>query len=99
MYRTSKLNNATLVTSTSQRDYDTVQMKHELNSLRRNLHDLCARSNTSFDCNKFLRTDDVTTSTIATIASKNTINPSDTVLIQQTQPIRETVNNDTRCPI
>ncbi|PII48888.1 hypothetical protein BKN43_00005, partial [Klebsiella quasipneumoniae] len=47
MYRTSRINNAPVVAS--QHDYDRDQIKRELNSLRRNVHDLCTRSGTSFD--------------------------------------------------
>ncbi|ABS76416.1 unknown [Antheraea pernyi nucleopolyhedrovirus] len=35
-------------------DYDREQLRRELNSLRRSVHELCTRSATGFDCNRFL---------------------------------------------
>nr|WRK23808.1 hypothetical protein [Bombyx mori nucleopolyhedrovirus] len=69
MYSTSKINNAHVVAS--QHDYDRDQIKRELNSLRRSVHDMCTRSGTSFDCNKFLRSDDMTP-VVTTITPKRT---------------------------
>ncbi|QDL57002.1 hypothetical protein QKQ66_gp150 [Dione juno nucleopolyhedrovirus] len=35
-------------------DYDRDQIRRDLNSLRRNVHELCTRSMTGFDCNRFV---------------------------------------------
>lgn len=35
-------------------DYDRDQIRRDLNSLRRNMHELCTRSTTGFDCSRFL---------------------------------------------
>ncbi|AAP29798.1 unknown [Choristoneura fumiferana multiple nucleopolyhedrovirus] len=35
-------------------DYDREQLRRDLNSLRRSVHELCTRSTTGFDCNRFL---------------------------------------------
>ncbi|AAN28124.1 hypothetical protein QKT50_gp003 [Rachiplusia ou multiple nucleopolyhedrovirus] len=100
MYRTSRINNAPVVAS--QHDYDRDQIKRELNSLRRNVHDLCTRSGTSFDCNKFLRSDDMTP-VVTTITPKRTadykiteyvgdvktIKPSDRPLVESGPLMRE----------
>ncbi|AGA16161.1 hypothetical protein [Thysanoplusia orichalcea nucleopolyhedrovirus] len=64
MYRAPRIHNATTVVA-SQHNYDPDQIKRELNSLRRNVHDLCTRSGTSFDCNRFLRSEDMTSVIIA----------------------------------
>lgn len=40
-------------------DYDQNQLRRDLNSLRRNVHELCTRSaTTGFDCNRFLDSTD-----------------------------------------
>lgn len=44
------MTNTTVVTT----DYDSDQLRRELNSLRRNVHELCMRTLTGFDCNRFL---------------------------------------------
>ncbi|AJD09301.1 hypothetical protein [Condylorrhiza vestigialis mutiple nucleopolyhedrovirus] len=38
----------------SNHDYDREQIKRDLNSLRRSVHELCTRSTTGFDCNRIL---------------------------------------------
>nr|ALR71223.1 hypothetical protein AGNV_165 [Anticarsia gemmatalis multiple nucleopolyhedrovirus] len=38
----------------SNHDYDREQIRRELNSLRRSVHELCTRSTTGFDCNRIL---------------------------------------------
>jgi hypothetical protein len=35
-------------------DYDREQIRRDLNSLRHNVHELCTRSTTGFDCNRIL---------------------------------------------
>ncbi|QBC76121.1 nesp142 [Neophasia sp. alphabaculovirus] len=38
----------------SNHDYDREQIRRDLNSLRRSVHELCTRSTTGFDCNRIL---------------------------------------------
>ena len=40
----------------SNHDYDREQIRRDLNSLRRSVHELCTRSTTGFDCNRILET-------------------------------------------
>ncbi|ABM05441.1 Mv-ORF125 peptide [Maruca vitrata nucleopolyhedrovirus] len=102
MYRTSRItsriNNAPVVSS--QTDYDRDQIKREINSLRRNVHDLCTRSGTSFDCNKFLRSDDMS-SVVTTIAPKKTITEyvGDKTLLVESAPLVRDVEKYGNCVV
>ncbi|UZE89809.1 hypothetical protein [Parapoynx stagnalis nucleopolyhedrovirus] len=87
-------------TSTSNvRRYDTSQdqIRNEINTLRHNMHDLCTRTSTNFDCNKFLTSDTGDKMVIANSGSvgvpvefvnTNKIN-SDRLLVESV-PLRET---------
>ncbi|AKN81015.1 hypothetical protein [Lonomia obliqua multiple nucleopolyhedrovirus] len=64
MYRTSlKPNNAL---NARHYDYDRDQLKRDINNLRHNMHDLCTRTSTNFDCSKFLRNDNTVTAAVMT---------------------------------
>ena len=55
MHRPTAARNAAAVVTV---DSDQNQLRRDLNSLRRNVHELCTRSATGFDCNRFLDSTD-----------------------------------------
>lgn len=55
MFRTLRTPNALNV---RHYDYDQDHVRNELNTLRHNMHELCTRTMTNFDCNRFLPSND-----------------------------------------
>lgn len=91
MYR---LNNAETSVASA---YEQKMTRRDLTNLRHNMHDMCTRSNTNFDCSKFLR-DDVTVSSTSNGVLVNTggIKPSTVTTTAAILPTSEIVVKNNR---
>ncbi|AGR57184.1 hypothetical protein [Choristoneura rosaceana nucleopolyhedrovirus] len=55
IYNNNKMNRSTMKNAAAMTaDYEREQLRRDLNSLRRSVHELCTRSTTGFDCNRIL---------------------------------------------
>jgi Protein of unknown function (DUF2576) len=93
MFRTF---NTTSTSNVRRYDNSQDQIRNEINTLRYNMHDLCTRTSTNFDCNKFLTGDKMVITNsgvggpVKAVEFVNTNKNNSDRLLVETVPLKET---------
>jgi hypothetical protein len=86
----------------SNNNNNTSLIKHELNTLKQNVHDMCTRLSTNYDCSKFITDTNVSNSILSTRSPP----PTALITTTTTSPFQRQILMDTvslereggRCP-